>query len=82
MTAAGTREWRIVAFLDHEDDLATMANPVHSTEFARELGFDGPLVRGQPSGAGASPPSWRRSAMAGSIMAGPVPLPPARLPRR
>ena len=46
MTAAGTREWRIVAFLDHEDDLATMANPVHSTEFARELGFDGPLVAG------------------------------------
>ena len=46
MTAAGTREWRIVAFLDHEDDPATMANPVHSTDFARELGFAGPLVAG------------------------------------
>ena len=46
MTAAGTRDWRIVAFLDHEDDPATMANPVHSTEFARELGFAGPLVAG------------------------------------
>lgn len=46
MTAAGTHEWRIVAFLDHEDDPATMANPVHSTEFARELGFAGPLVAG------------------------------------
>ena len=46
MTAAGTREWRIVAFLDHEDDPATMTNPVHSTDFARELGFAGPLVAG------------------------------------
>ena len=46
MTAAGTREWSIVAFLDHEDDPATMSNPVHSTEFARELGFAGALVGG------------------------------------
>ena len=46
MTAAETREWRMVAFLDHEDDPATMANPVHSTEFARELGFAGALVGG------------------------------------
>ena len=36
----------MVAFLDHEDDPATMANPVHSTEFARELGFGGALVAG------------------------------------
>ena len=46
MTAAETREWSIVAFLDHEDDPATMSNPVHSTEFARELGFAGALVGG------------------------------------
>ena len=46
MTAAGTREWSLVAFLDHEDDPATMANPVHSTDFARALGFDGALVGG------------------------------------
>lgn len=46
MTAAGTREWKLQAFLDHEDDPATMANPVHSTDFARELGFAGPLVAG------------------------------------
>ena len=46
MTAADTREWSIVAFLDHEDDPATMANPVHSTDFARALGFDGALVGG------------------------------------
>ena len=35
-----------MAFLDHEDDPTTMANPVHSTDFARELGFAGPLVAG------------------------------------
>lgn len=46
MTAAGTREWKLQAFLDHEDDPATMANPVHSTDFAREFGFAGPLVAG------------------------------------
>ena len=46
MSTAATREWRIVAFLDHEDDPATMANPVHSTEFASALGFAGPLVAG------------------------------------
>ena len=46
MTAADTREWSLVAFLDHEDDPATMANPVHSTDFARALGFDGALVGG------------------------------------
>lgn len=46
MTAAGTREWKLQAFLDHEDDPAAMANPVHSTDFAREIGFAGPLVAG------------------------------------
>ncbi len=46
MTASGVREWRVIAFLDHEDDPAAMANPVHSTAFARELGFAGPLVAG------------------------------------
>lgn len=46
MTSAGPREWKLQAFLDHEDDPAAMANPVHSTEFARELGFAGPLVAG------------------------------------
>ena len=46
MTAADAREWGLVAFLDHEDDPTAMANPVHSTEFARELGFAGPLVAG------------------------------------
>ncbi len=46
MTAAETREWRVVAFLDDEDDPAAMVDPVHSPELARELGFAGALVAG------------------------------------
>ncbi len=46
MTVARARERRIVAFLDHEDDPAAITNPVHATEFARQLGFAGPLVGG------------------------------------
>ena len=46
MAIAKTGEWRMNAFLDHEDDAALIANPIHSTEFARVLGFTGPLVGG------------------------------------
>ncbi|MCY3883071.1 MAG: hypothetical protein OXG61_13255 [Chloroflexi bacterium] len=46
MTAAETREWRIVAFLDDEDDPDALVDPVHSPELARELGFAGALVAG------------------------------------
>ncbi|MXY71651.1 MAG: hypothetical protein F4Y97_01270, partial [Dehalococcoidia bacterium] len=46
MTAAETREWRVVAFLDDEDDPAALVDPVHSPELARELGFAGALVAG------------------------------------
>lgn len=46
MTAAEAREWRVVAFLDNEDDPDAMPDPVHSPEMARELGFAGALVAG------------------------------------
>ena len=46
MAATQTRAWRTVAFLDNEDDPAAIANPVHAGEFARALGFAGPLVGG------------------------------------
>lgn len=46
MVAKDTLARRVVAFLDNEDDPAAIANPVHSTEIARQLGFAGPLVGG------------------------------------
>ena len=46
MAATQTRAWRMIAFLDNEDDPAAIANPVHAGEFARALGFAGPLVGG------------------------------------
>ena len=46
MAAKDTLAQRVVAFLDNEDDPAAIANPVHSTEIARQLGFAGPLVGG------------------------------------